>query len=667
MRTAFQRIIQSISGERAFYSVREIANFHRIQASTGYRAAAYHVKQRLEENGLDVSIKTYPADGKTWYYTSKMFQEWDCRDAQLNLVSPAECLADFRANNLSIIQRSYPCDFRSQPLDIVLLDQGSAPKAYEGLDLKGKLVFVREHFQAFVDWAVKERGALGFVTDFIRPVKGARERHDLVDILNYTSFWWKHTPDEPHTFGFVLTPRQGDQLARLCKEAAAAHAKDPSQDAYPKATCYVDADLYDGEIEVVETLLKGQTEEEVLIVSHLCHPRSSANDNASGVAASMEALKVIRDLVASGALPGLKRSIRMIFVPEFTGTYPYLHELGERTRRIKAGINLDMVGGRQSHGYGPVNLSGLPHASPSFIVDLAALIMDEVRKNVPSAGKDSYLPMFNAVISEFEPGSDHLVLSDPTINIPAVMLGQWPDLNYHTSGDTAEVVDPFILHKTASICACFAYTLAALAVEDIPLILYKSRERFVAELSKQIALAVETGGDPADLHECIRHYRDFYLACNRACMGFFQGQELAQVQEAVSKENRLLEEMRSAMWRRYQEDFAPGFVPAPASIPEIYRYVPVRKFTGPIVHLEDYALGDAVKMEACKVHVQQHQSKLHSGYMFDAVVGFYMDGKRSLWEIAKETMLETRDGSLEYVHAYVQLLRSFGLVEIHEA
>jgi len=155
MRTAFQKIIQSISGERAFYSVREIANFHRIQASTGYRAAAYHVKQRLEENGLDVSIKTYPADGKTWYYTSKMFQEWDCRDAQLNLVSPVECLADFRANNLSIIQRSYPCDFRSQPLDIVLLDQGSAPKAYEGLDLKGKLVFVREHFQAFVDWAVK--------------------------------------------------------------------------------------------------------------------------------------------------------------------------------------------------------------------------------------------------------------------------------------------------------------------------------------------------------------------------------------------------------------------------------------------------------------------------------------------------------------------------------
>ena len=264
----------------------------------------------------------------------------------------------------------------------MLLDQGSDPKNYEGLNLKGKLVFVRQHFQDYLEWAVKDGGAVGFVTDYLRPVKDSRSRHDLYDILNYTSFWWKHTAGEPQTFGFVLTPRQGDELAELCRQKKEEHAKDSSKDEFPKATCFMDSRLYDGEIEVVETLLQGETDEEVLIVSHLCHPRSSANDNASGVAASIEAAKVLRDLIERGELPKLKRSIRMIFVPEFTGTFPYLHDLGAKIKKIKTGLNLDMVGARQSRGYGPLTLSGIPHANPSFCLDLAALVLDEVKKNI---------------------------------------------------------------------------------------------------------------------------------------------------------------------------------------------------------------------------------------------------------------------------------------------
>ena len=147
-------IKNAVSGERTYNLVREISNFHRIQASTGYRAAAEHVKNRLEQDGLEVRIRSYPADGKTWFFTSKMFKEWNCRDAALTLVSPERRLADFKSNNMSIIQRSYPTDFHDQPLEIVMLERGSDPAAYEGLDLRGKLIFVREHFQGFVDWAV---------------------------------------------------------------------------------------------------------------------------------------------------------------------------------------------------------------------------------------------------------------------------------------------------------------------------------------------------------------------------------------------------------------------------------------------------------------------------------------------------------------------------------
>ena len=389
MQETINKIVSAISGERTYRNVQEISNFHRIQASTGYRAAAKHVTSKLVEYGLHAKIKSYPTDGKTWFLTSKMFKEWHCEDAYLRLCGETGNLADFKTNNLSVIQRSYACDYRDQPLDIVLMDKGSDPKAYEGLDLKGKLIFVREDFQDFMDWAIKEKGAAGIITDFMREQKDIRGRYDLQDALNYISFWWKHTGDEPQTFGYVLSPRAGDKLCARCLAARKEHDEDSTKPQYLQATCYFDANLYDGEIEVVETLLKGETDEEVLIVSHLCHPRPSANDNASGVAASIEAMKVIKDLTDSKELPGLKRSVRMIFVPEFTGTYAYLADRGENVKKIKAGINMDMVGGRQSRGYGPINITGVPHATPTFVVNLAAMVLDEVRKNAPSHTKDN--------------------------------------------------------------------------------------------------------------------------------------------------------------------------------------------------------------------------------------------------------------------------------------
>lgn len=664
MHLMLAKIKNAVSGERTFNRVREISNYHRIQASPGYRQAAQHVLKRLSEDGLDVQIKTYPADGKTWYFSSKMFQEWDCKDGYLHLLAPAKCLADFKTDNQSVIQRSYPCDYRDQPLEILLLDQGSDPKDYEGLNLKGKLVFVREHFQEYLDWAVKDGGAVGFITDYLRPVKDSRTRHDLYDILNYTSFWWKHTADEPHTFGFVLTPRQGDELAQLCRKMKDEHAKDPSQDEYPKATCFLDAKLYDGEIEVVETLLQGETDEEVLIVSHLCHPRSSANDNASGVAASMEAAKVLRDLIGRGELPRLKRTIRMIFVPEFTGTFPYLHDLGEQVKHIKAGLNLDMVGARQTRGYGPLTLSGIPHANPSFCLDLAVLVLDEVKKNVQIQPDETSVAMFNSAIAGFEGGSDHYILSDPTINIPSPMLGQWPDLNYHTSGDTMEVIDPFILHKSASICAGYIYCLANLAEEDVPLILNKSRERFVGELTRLVNAAAEKTLSLQLLYEKFQHYAGYFKACNASLTGFFDEPAKTLIAARVEKENTLFDHLASTLWARFIEDYAPGYGYEAEPIPEQYRYIPVRCYTAPIVHLEDYALGNAHKTADYKSLVKTYHPGLQSSHTFDAIVQFNLDGKRSLWEVARQSILEAGEGSVEYVHQYVQLLKSFGLVEV---
>ena len=49
-----QEILKHINGKRAFETVAEVSTFHRIQASTGFRAAAHHCQSehhRLGDTG----------------------------------------------------------------------------------------------------------------------------------------------------------------------------------------------------------------------------------------------------------------------------------------------------------------------------------------------------------------------------------------------------------------------------------------------------------------------------------------------------------------------------------------------------------------------------------------------------------------------------------------
>ncbi|MGN7385499.1 DUF4910 domain-containing protein [Sporosarcina sp. SAFN-015] len=659
MKKSFREIANYVSGDRIFMNLKEISNFHRIQASTGYRMAANFCKNKLVAEGFKTTLRTFKADGSTWYLTSKSFKEWDCKKAYCDLISPEfKRIADFDADNISIIQRSYPCDYRKKPLEIVYLDKGNCKDNYRDIELNGKIIFVRDHFQSYVDWAIKEQGALGIITDYIPELKDVRTRYDLLDIRAYTSFWWKHTDDEPKTFGFVLTPRQGDELAKVCITMKA-------EGRYPKMNCYIESSLYEGEIEAVETVMPGTIDEEILIISHLCHPRTCANDNSSGVSSSMEALKSIKDLIEKGRLLPLKRTIRMVFIPEFTGTYAYLNSLGDNISKIKAGINMDMVGGRQDKGHGPLTISGLPHSTPSFVADLAALALDEVKKDVISHNKDNYVSMFNSVVSEFQAGSDHIILSDPTINIPTIMLGQWPDKYYHTSGDTIDEVDPFILQKSASIAASYLYSLANLKVADVPIILNKSRERLVTILTKLIDSAFDEKINNNQLQYKINCIEKSYILYCDDYKRFFQFDETESVDRIVENEKIVIKELINSLFTAYLNSIGKvdlNYEP-PLGKPE-YDYIPVRKYKAPILHHDDYALNDVELMEAFKDYSRMQKPKVLSPHLMETITQYYINGELTVNEIAQQVTTEIRDGDVEYVHEYVQLLVKYGLVEI---
>lgn len=621
----------AVSEKRLLNVVKEVSNYHRIQASPMFREAAEHVRTICERYGLQAKILSYRADPDTWYLQSRMFREWSIKEAVLDLVDPEMRLCDYSAEPISVIQKSYPIDLRDTPVDLVLLDRGSEEEAYPDIDLHGKWVFVRQHISRFA-W-VYRRGALGLVTDFIMETPD-RKRADLYESLTYTSYWHTHLADEAEGRGFVLSPKTGDMLADMCRKKLA------EDGGFLQVRPYINSALYDGHIEVVEATIPGRDEKRVHLCAHLCHPRSSCNDNASGVSASLEAMNVINALIREGKLEQPQHSIVLTLVPEYTGTFAYLSDHNDYENGLGA-LNLDMVGGRQTRFYGPITLTRTPLSTPALNNEAAILAMKEAGKEASSlSGGD--VTLTNHCVSPYVGGSDHTVYSDPTVNIPCCMLGQWPDRNYHTATDTLDVIDPAVLKFSCLTAVNFAWMLANLTADDLPW-LYEELENSMTEARTSAAAAYLKKEIGREMFGSLMHkYRTYFLACAASAQRLVRDADTSAIQEHIS---RVFDE-----WLAYY-----GLADDMKTYDEL-NDVYVRTAIGPFQQLSDYrALGhDAA--------IDEYEQKKEDDHDFEAIVLNYIDGSRTVSQIIKEVSLEYRRDMKDAVLHYLKLLKEIELI-----
>ena len=141
MRQISELLKQAVEPKRLYTVVKEVSSYHRIQASTGFRAAANYCKQTLDQLGIESRIISYKSAPEIWYLQNKMFMEWDLKSAWLKLNEPEVMLCDAQVEPISIIQKSYPVDFTSG-VELVYLSKGNHPEAYQDVDLKGKIIFI---------------------------------------------------------------------------------------------------------------------------------------------------------------------------------------------------------------------------------------------------------------------------------------------------------------------------------------------------------------------------------------------------------------------------------------------------------------------------------------------------------------------------------------------
>lgn len=635
MQKVIQVLKQEVSEERLYRTLSRVCSHHRIQTTRSYHQAAQECVQLLRSYQIDAQLLSYPMKEKTFAGSYRLFPEWNCRDGWCRVVEPAELkLADFREDPIQVITQSIPADHREVPLEIVDMDRGSDAENYTDIDLSGKLLFTHAQVKKF-RWAF-QRGAVGILSDYLNETDFFRSSQDVPDVRNYTGFWWDYSDGEAKGFGFVLSARLSRRLKELCVLQKERYAQGLTDSPYPKANAYVDASIEEGQIEVVEATLPGKSTETLYITAHLCHPYASANDNASGVSGAIEVLIALKQAIDQGKLEPLEKTIKVVLIPEFTGTYCYVNDK-DMSNGI-AGINLDMIGARQEGITGPITLTHLPYASPSIIGELASLLMEEIKQE-PSCQEDILLQNVRTREEEFMLGSDHFILSDPQVGIPTLMLGQMPDLYYHTSGDTLERMDMTVLKYSTVLAASCIYLLNDLHSEDVEAIFEQQCVHLMKQAQAKKRKARRCGMDAAQLAKALAVLKEFHLA------------------SAADMRHYVKDADVEGQCRRIESLLPQVSLPS-ATGGAIYR----RRFHDPIESLRSLFLEREEQLALVDAYGKRHASGMDRT-LCETLCGYYIDGTRTAAAVIEHVEGESGIRCEEMLLEYMQLLEQVGLLE----
>jgi aminopeptidase-like protein len=180
----------------------------------------------------------------------------------------------------------------------------------------------------------------------------------------------------------------------------------------------IDSELTPGSLTYAECVIRGETDDEVLIFTHVCHP-SLCNDNLSGVAVATflaEALSRYR----------LRYTYRFVFAPTTIGSITWLARNEDRFGSIRHGLVLAVIGDSG-------NLVYKRSRRANAEIDRAAEHVLATRGG-------------NFEVRDFSPwGYDERQFCSPGIDLPLGRLsrtphGEFPE--YHTSADDLSIVRP---------------------------------------------------------------------------------------------------------------------------------------------------------------------------------------------------------------------------------
>lgn len=182
----------------------------------------------------------------------------------------------------------------------------------------------------------------------------------------------------------------------------------------------IDSTLADGSLTYGELIIPGQTQEEILITTYLCHP-SMANNELSGPVVWQELIKYVQSLTDR------RYTYRFLINPETIGSITYLSRNLETLKaNVKAGFVLSCVGDVRTY-------SLIASRKGDTLADRVA--NNVLRFHYPEYKHYSYLYR----------GSDERQYCSPGVNLPVCCIcrskyQEFPE--YHTSADDMSLITP---------------------------------------------------------------------------------------------------------------------------------------------------------------------------------------------------------------------------------
>jgi len=708
------QLIHDSSGDLAHDYVSQISLWDRSQVTPGFREAAEWIVKKANEFGLkQVQIESFPSGASVRYFENASRSRWAVTKAELWLVSPFP----LKITSYAELPMSLAGNSVSSAVEAELVDIGSGTSdADYRQDVKGKIVLTSNHPELIIEKAVYEKGAAGIISYWSVPSVIDLPNRQPGDFPDHVG--WARLP-EPTTektgcFAFMISARRAQELKFMLETAAVGKPSGfefPSMASPPpgirsrgpvRLKAVVEAQTGPGTLNVVSGIIPGTTYpgEEIVVTAHLCHYKPGSVDNASGSASILEMARTLNDLIQRGEIPPPLRTIRFLWVPEYTGTWAWLDKhLKDPVVRI-ANLNFDMPGPDLTKTNAVFSISYTADYVPSYLNAMMESILEFMNANNDQrypANKEFQIisvrgsrTRLQGRMLPFEFGTDYEVFNN--LGVPGTNVIGWPDNNYHTDADSPDKVDPTQLHRTvfaglaAAVMTAYAGDGNAADIAQLALVYGKKRIHRSEEQAAKMLLC-STAENILESKKWAKNLiRHAYEREKDAILSSIVFTRRSSEQAILQQTARLMEDDREDSLRYIGElagakskslGIPDGEIPFSNAEKRAARLIPARNpgkellgiayVAGAIAQektLDLPSLMEALNQAAVTMR-EQGTDDLRTFSLFEAP-GYYADGKRSLLDIRNAIAAEYIPLPIEAIELYFKAFERAGVMTLTE-
>ena len=500
----FEIVRPLFTGELAYSTTAYVADYWRVAGNTGFNNTIFLIADSLKASGYVLESEAAATDRLTYRIEKRPMthKTWEPISASLQIVGDPKPLLVSESNRNMTYLNSASTPSEGVQAEVVWIKSAEELKSKT---VKDKVIYTENNVRRLYEMAIK-KGALGIISydnpSYLQPEK------------NTTSIQFRSLPanDSVDFWGIALSFEARKELSRRM------------QNGKTQVMVNIQTKQYASEeLTIVATIKGSQKPKEQLVFSaHIQEP--GANDNASGVGTQLEMARVAAKLLTTGAID-VERSLIFLWGDEIVSTRRYITEDPQRTKDIKWGISLDMVGENTAVTGGTFLIEKMPDPSAIWtrgndkhtewggeVLSLEDMkphyLNDFILSNFKEQSKFANWPVDT---NPFEGGSDHT----PFLNadIPGLLLWHFTDQFYHTDNDRIDKVSKETLKNVGTTALVSGLELLNadenFARKNIRLLKQQAVERLntETELSKN---AIADGSTPGQEIEIIEAWGDWY-------------------------------------------------------------------------------------------------------------------------------------------------------------